>query len=266
MAVGRPLPAAASNVFCGADASYVPWDTARNAPEPPNATTESAIRVVLYTAATSRANALLTFITSHAAYRATLSGVAMHASAGGGDYESDPMLISFPKSVDVQFAYVDSYSLGNAALSACPSFVNQVDAYGATPRANTALPSLHRITTQPRMPRSYVTEFATMLMALPSLTCGSVYIPAKMALLPRSDWSVQDEMASYSSGRAGTTAVVAVALTSAGKPIQTQLVQSSGNQITNREALDQARTETYSPAEFLCTPVVSLMFMTFSQK
>jgi hypothetical protein len=264
--VARPIPAAASNVFCGADASWVPWDASRNAPVPAGSTTESAMRVVLYTPAASRANALLTFITSDSAYQATVSGVAMHASAGGGDYQSDPFLITFPKTIDAQFAYVDSFSLDNASLAACPSFVNQVDAYGAPPRANTALPSLHRITSTPAMPRSYATVAATMLMALPTLSCGAVYTPAKMALLPHSDWSVQDEMASYFTGRAGTTAIVGIAITSDGKPIQTQLVQSSGNQITDTEALDQARTETYSPAQFLCTPVVSLMFMTFQQK
>ncbi|HEY9085098.1 MAG TPA: energy transducer TonB [Candidatus Tyrphobacter sp.] len=263
---GRPLPVAASNLFCGADASYVPWDSSHNVPVPAAAATESAIRVVLYTAAAPRANAVVTFITSDSAYQATIAGVAMHASAGGGDYESNPVLVSFPKAVNVQFAYVDSFSLNNAPLTACPSFVNQVEPYGAAFRANTALPSLHRITTTPTMTRLYASVAATMLMALPALSCGVAYTPARMALLPRSDWSVQDEMASYGSGRAGMTTVIAVAITSDGKVYNTTLVQSSGNQITDREALDQARTETYAPAQFLCTPVVSLMFMTFQQK
>lgn len=263
---GHPLPVAASNVFCGADASYVPWNVSRNAPMPADSTTESAIRVVLYTAATARANALITFITRDAAYQATIAGVAMHVSSNGGDYESDPVLVSFPATLDVQFAYVDSYSLGSAPLAACPSFVNQVDAYGSTPRGGTALPSLHAIATAPTMPSTYASVAATELMSLPALSCGAVYTPAKMALLPQSDWSVQDEWASYSTGRAGTTAVVAIAITSDGKAVEEQLVHSSGNSITDREAVDQARTETYAPAQFLCTPVVSLMFMTFQQK
>jgi TonB family protein len=263
---GHPLPAAASNVFCGADATYVPWDVSRGAPTAENSATENAIRVVLYTGAATRANALVTFITTDTAYQATIAGVAMHAQTGGGDYESDPVLVSFPKTVDVQFAYVDSYSLVDAPLAQCPSFVNQIDAYGSTPRGGTALPSLHKITTMPTMPRSFASVSATKFMGLPALSCSSAYTPSKMSLLPHSDWSVQDEFASYYTGRSGMTAIVAIALDSNGKPIDIQLVQSSGNHVTDSEALDQARTETYAPAQFLCTPVVSLLFMTFQQK
>jgi hypothetical protein len=261
-----PVRAVASNVFCGADASYVPWNVARNAPEPVGSTSENAMRVVLYTPRATTADALVTFITRDAAYQATIAGVKMHAQIGGGDYESDPVLVTFPRTLGVEFAYVDSFSVDNAPLASCPSFVNQVDDYGSPARPNTALPSLHRIMTAPTMPKSYSMVAATMLQALPSLSCGSVYVPASVALLPQSDWSVQDEMASYDTGRLGTTAVVAVAVGSDGKPIYQQLVHSSGNQITDREALDQAKTNTYSPAQFLCTPVVSLVFMTFQQK
>lgn len=264
--IATRVPAVASNAFCGADASYVPWDVARNAPAAADSTGESAMRVVLYTSQAASADALVTFITRDAAYQAMIAGVKMHAQSGGGDYESDPVLVSFPKTLRVQFAYVDSFSINNGQLSACPSFVNQVDAYGAPIRQNTALPSLHRLASVPTMPKSYAGVAATLLQVLPSLSCGSVYTPAKVALLPQSDWSVQDEMASYYTGRSGTTAIVAVAVTSDGKPLYQQLVHSSGNQITDREALDQARTETYSPAQFLCTPVVSLVFMTFQQK
>jgi TonB family protein len=264
--VVTPVPAVASNVFCGADASYVPWDVARNAPTPEDSASERAIRVVLYTPQAATANALVTFITADSAYQATIAGVKMHAQAGGGDYESDPVLVAFPQSLGVEFAYVDSFSVNSAPLASCPSFVNQVDAYGAPVRPNTALPSLHRISAEPTMPKSYTGITATMLQALPSLSCGSLYTPARVALLPQSDWSVQDEMASYDTGRTGMTAVVAVAVGSDGKPLDQQIVRSSGNHVTDREALDQARTETYSPAQFLCTPVVSLVFMTFQQK
>lgn len=262
----RPLPALASNVFCGADASYVPWDAARRAPLPPSAQAERAIRVQLYAQNATTASALVTFITDSAAYQATVAGVRMHAPARGGDDESDPVLVTFPQEVGVRFAYVDSYSVNGAALSACPSFVNQVVAYGATPRPRTALPSLHAFAGTPTMPVSYASVGATMLMALPSLSCGAPYIPATMGLASNGDWSVQDEIPSYGTGRAGTTAVVAIAITSDGKAAQVALVRSSGNQVTDTEAVDQARTKSYGPAQFLCTPVVSLMFMTFQQK
>lgn len=259
--------ARASNLFCGADATYVPWDAARNAPLPSSARTMSAIRVVLYTAHAATANALVTFITNDTAYQATIAGVALHApSTPGGDDESDPVLVTFPRPLDVEFAYVDSFSLGTAAMQSCPSFVNQVDAYGASPRGGTALPSLHKVDTLPTMPHSFATVAATSLGALPALACGTTYEPARMDLLPQSDWSVQDELASYSTGRVGTTAVVAIAVDSNGKPLLEQIVRSSGNHITDTEALDQARTQAYTPARFLCTPVVSLLFMTFQQK
>lgn len=261
-----PAPAIASNVFCGADATYVPWDVARNAPAASGSRSESAIRVVLYTSPATTANALVTFITGDAAYQATIADVKMHAQTGGGDYESDPVLITFPKSLSVDFAYVDSFSVNGGPLASCPSFVNQVDAYGAPIRVGTALPSLHRLSAEPTMPKSYLSIAATMLQALPSLSCGATYMPAKVALLPQSDWSVQDEMASYYTGRAGTSAVVAVAVGSDGRPLYQKLVHSSGNQVTDREALDQARTNTYEAAQFLCTPVVSLVFVTFQQK
>ncbi len=264
----QPVPAAASNVFCGADGSYIPWDVASNAPAPKTATSESAMRVVLYAASGSRATALVTFITNDSAYQATIAGMALHGQAGAGDRESDPVLVTFDRPVDVQYAYVDSYAADGASLVSCPSFVNQVYPYGAAPRPNSAVPSLHVVarSTVPTMPRRYAMIGATLLQSLPSLSCGTVYTPSRMALRPQSDWSVQDEMASYSSGRGGTSALVAIYLDSTGKPVDTQLVQSSGNHITDTEALDQAKTQTYSPAQFLCTPVVSVLILPYQQK
>lgn len=268
-AVVQPAPASASNAFCSADASYVPWDVQTGAPMPAKSTNESAIRVVLYAAAGSTGTALVTFITGHSAYQATIADASLHPSAAGADRMSDPVIVTFAHPVDVQFAYVDSYAADGGTLAPCPSFINQVDAFGTTPRGNTALPSLHPIPASPAptVPKRVVSVQATLLQALPSLSCGSVYKPARMALRPQSDWSVQDEMASYDSGRAEVGgAVVAVALDSNGKPLTIQLVHSSGNTITDREALDQARSESYTSAEFLCTPVVSLLFYKFGQK
>ncbi|HUY40645.1 MAG TPA: hypothetical protein VMV82_03665 [Candidatus Dormibacteraeota bacterium] len=264
----QPTPAAASNIFCGADGSYVPWDAATNAPAPKTASSERALRVVLYAASGSRVTALVTFITNDSAYQATIAGVPLHEQARAGDRMSDPVLVTFDRSVGVQYAYVDSYAVDGAALVSCPSFVNQVYPWGATPRPNSAVPSLHIIasSTVPTMPRRYAMVAATLLQPLPSLACGAAYAPSRMALQPRSDWSAQDEMASYSSGRGGTSALVAIYLDSNGKPVYTQLVQSSGNAVTDTEALDDAKTETYSPAKFLCMPVVSLLLMPFQQK
>ncbi len=269
--VVRPGAALASNPFCGADASYVPWDVQTNAPAPRTATTESAIRVVLYTSTTSTANALITFITSDSAYQAVVAGVPMHATTAGGDYQSDPLLVKFATPVDVAFAYVDSFATNGGAMSSCPSFVNQVDAFGAPPRPYTAPPSLHAIpgSPAPSMPARYTVATAALLQPLPSLTCGAVYKPAHMALRPQSDWSFQDEAAGYGGlygNEPRSTSVIGIAINSDGRPLLAQIVHSSGNSVTDQEALDQARTVTYTPAQFLCTPVVSLLFYEYTQK
>jgi hypothetical protein len=260
----RPLPATASNIFCGADASYVPWDAAANRPAPPGSPSQGAMRVVLYTGHASTASALVTFITKDAAYQATVAGVAMHETTPGADYASDPVLVTFPSPVEVQFAYVDSFSTNGAALTSCPSFVNQVDAYGARPRPNSAIPSLHAVV-NPTMPKSYISVNATFLQKLPDLACGATYIPAKIGLMPAADavtglYGIDEGIMP---GNSGGQAVVAIGIGSDNKPTTIQLVHSSGSSMTDQQALDQARSEDYVAARFLCTPVVSLMFTPF---
>ncbi len=287
-AVVCPQSAMASNPFCGADASYVPWDLRMNAPAPRSATTESSMRVVLYTASGSTANALVTFITSDSAYQVTIADAPLHSQAAGGDRESDPVLVVFDHPIDVQFAYVDSYALDGAALSPCPSFVNQVNPLGVTPRAGTALPSLHAVPSSPAptLPKIFRSVYATLVQQLPPLPCGVVYKPATAALRPEVDSQIVDDsemaggimrasmgsqsqrdesMAPAIAASSGVAGVVAVAIASNGALALAQLVRSSGNTITDHKALDQVRTGNYTPAQFLCTPVGSLLFVQFGQ-
>lgn len=256
----RPLPAQA-NGFCGAESWVLPWDQVHNAPAPASSTSESAVRVVLYTAGGSSAMAIVTLITNDSAYQAELAGIPVRGNV------SAPVIVTFPHPVDVQFAYVDSYALNGGTLASCPSFVSQVYPYGGRPRPNSAMPSLYQLENAPvTMPRQYDIVSATLLAPLPPLTCGTIYKPATMALQPQSDWSVQDEFGGFQIGRASTTALVEIDLSSDGKVVNAAIAHSSGNHITDTEAVDQAKTETYSPAEFLCTPVVSVLFMQYAQK
>lgn len=272
--LARPPAALASNVFCGTDASYVPWDTSADAPAR-DVASETGMRVVLYTPSATTVTALVDFITADSAYQAAVAG-RVHPPANGGDAATDPVLVTFPKPLDVQYAYVDSYAVDGAALTSCPTFVNQVNLLGRTLRGHSALPSLHPVGDRPVLPSRYSTAQAELLQPLPALSCGAMYTPARFS---HTDWmddsNLDADFASYGAneympfagsgprgpGASASPAVVAIALDSDGKAVMEAIVHSSGNHDADGQALDAARGGTYQPAQFLCTPVVSIIFV-----
>jgi hypothetical protein len=234
---GSPARAAETpwgNPFCAASVSVVPWDAATDVPAARDFTDRYVVQ--LSVDGKNDVAASVTLIGADDAYSVSISRTSLvHEAADGGRY-TDPVMVTFPKPLDIHYAYVDSVGVDGAAPAACPTVVGEVRPYDAGDGGS------------PHMGNGITSQPATLLQALPPLTCGKAYIPP----------GVPGEgglIGAY--GNTPKTTVVHVYIDSNGAAAKTTLERSSGIEGIDDAALGDAEHENYRPAKFLCTPVVS---------
>ncbi len=233
---GTPARAVASNYFCAASLYTIPWNPGADAPLA--SSNDAYYAVQIYAAAKKSVQTRVTFITGKDAWSATLPSSPVKPDATGKDAAPAPVLVEFPKAIDVRYAYVDAVGIDGGAMTNCPSVVQQVNVY--QPRANGSSPHLG----------SDVAKIdGTFLQKLPPLSCGSVYKEA----------TVRQHVSAPISAYAQTKqpALVDVFVDSTGRVVSTKLARSSGIAGVDANAIASAQATIYNPAMFLCVPVVS---------
>ncbi len=231
---GTPAPAAASNIFCAASVFAFPLDPATDRIAPESATSRYAID--LSVRGKAKVAASVTFIGEKNAYIVQVPTARLLGATKRHDRFTGTMLVRFPHSTQVRYAYVDSVAVDGAAAITCPT-----------------------VPGKPSVPKKWVGKQlfgagsprldAALQQALPPLPCGAVYRPARVVragTVYGGDFGFQSR-----------SAEVLVALDSHGKLATVKLLKSSGIPQFDQNVLASAESTKYRPASFLCTPIVS---------
>ncbi len=223
------------NPFCNGSAIVVPWEQTGNAP----ATEESSktVAVFLWANAASDYAARVTLIGNGAAYSVDIPRTSVPKSPDGKSLRY-AYLASLPSPIFVDHYFVDGIGVDGAPVSDCPSFVKEV-----TPPTESDVSLV-------AAPASFTHVDAKLLQALPPQPCGAIYKGPALAK--------PFEPVTGFYGNRSRTARVTVFIDSAGHAIRTDISQSSGVLGIDDTALAEAQGSTYEPAQFLCTPVVSI--------
>jgi hypothetical protein len=152
------------------------------------------------------------------------------------DRNLEPLVVTLPAGDTIDYFYVDSYSLDHGAAVTCPSYV---------------FPIGEKLSSAPAGLRSIEAQH---LQKIPPLKCGKVYIQ------PRLRGDLTSPMGAY--GGKPLTVVALAYIDSNGYSIKDEIVQSSGVDGMDKYMLGAVGVHQFSPAQFLCVPVVGEMEIT----
>lgn len=228
-----PLKARASNYFCKASVQLIPWNEGADAPLP-NATTAD-YAMWLWVDGKSDVKGRVTLITDRNAWSVNVDS-PLHSVQGSSDRPTRGFHVRFDKAETVRYVFVDAAGVDGAPVTDCPSVVRTVALWKD---ANNA----------PRLPSQAAELVPTLLQPLPRLSCASVYAPAKLA----HDGS--QDVSHYGNGERNTKLLLDI--DSNGRIVRSKLYKSSGIDGLDTAALAGAQASTFTPATFLCVPVVS---------
>ncbi len=147
------------------------------------------------------------------------------------DRESLPVVVDVPRDAKAAYYYVDSYAIDGGANTSCPSYVSGVG--DAVIQGE---------------PGNAPTIAAQHLQALGPLQCGSVYTG------PGMHGQLQTAVGVY--GGKPLTVVGRAYLDSNGRSVREEIVRTSGVEGFDRFMLGALHEHEFTPAKFLCTPVV----------
>jgi TonB family protein len=223
------------NPFCNGSAIVVPWDEAANAAA--YGSSSKTVAVFLWANADSDYAARVTLIGDGAAYSVAIPRTAIPKSPGDKSRRY-AYLVSLPSPIFLNYYFVDGAGVDGAPVSDCPSFVKEVAAPTESDPSLIAAPS------------SFGRVEGKLLQTLPPQPCGAIYKGPALAK--------PFEPVSGFYGYQSRTAQIAAFIDSAGHAIRTEIWQSSGVPGIDDTALAEVQGSTYEPAQFLCTPVVSI--------
>ena len=223
------------NPFCNGSAVVVPWDEAKNVAA--YGSSSKTVAVFLWANADSDYAARVMLIGNGAAYAVEIPRTAVPNSPDGKSRRY-AYLVSLPSPIFVNYYFVDGAGVDGAPVSDCPSFVKEMDAPTESDASLVAAPA------------SFAHVEAKLLQTLPPQPCGAIYKGPGLAK------SFTPVSGFY--GYQSRTAQIAAFIDSAGHAIRTEVWQSSGVPGIDATALAEVQGSTYEPAQFLCTPVVSI--------
>lgn len=237
--VAVAAPSTWDNPFCSGSVAVMPWNARANAPST-NAASDRYVLGVFANGKTDVAGAV-TLITPDAAYSVPIARTDLLRSGGSDDFYAEPILVAFDKPAEVRYAYVDQIGVDGAAAAACPTVVQEVHPF--TANAGNEFDVSVGGDVKP--------VNAVFLQALPPLACGKAYISSD---LPRGAGAV---VGAYGNQRKST--VVRIFIDSNGIPAGASIERSSGIEGLDDNVIGLVEHTRYTPAKFLCTPVVSQM-------
>ena len=176
-------------------------------------------------------DAHVTLVGATDAYDAYLTGQPLVGTPD--DREASPVVVKLPTTARIKYFFVDSYTLDGGKVIDCPSYVFELSRDTVD-----APPNVAGIT-------------AKHLQALGALSCGHVYTP------PRLHGQFQSAIGDY--GNKPLTVLGQAYIDSNGYSVREKLLQSSGVEGVDQYELGAIHEHQFTPATFLCTPVVSTM-------
>jgi hypothetical protein len=174
-------------------------------------------------------DAHVTLVGATDAYDANLTGQPLVGTPD--DRETAAVVVKLPATAQIAYFYVDSYAVDGGKSVSCPSYVFEVPSQTVGAPPNTpGIPAQH-------------------LQALGALSCGRIYIP------PDLHGQFQSQIGAY--GNKPLTVLGRAYIDSNGYSMKEKLLRSSGVQGVDQFELGAMHLHQFSPAKFLCTPVVS---------
>jgi hypothetical protein len=187
----------------------------------------------LYTPAGTTLGAHVTLISDTDAYDAAVP--EGNLSGPPEDRKLEPLIVTLPGAVTVDYFFVDSYSLDRGTAVTCPSYVFPV---------GEKLPSA---------PAGLRLIAAQHLQKIASPKCGKVYVE------PAMHGDLMSPVGAY--GGKPLTVVARAYIDSNGYSIKDEIVQSSGVDGMDKYMLGAVGVHQFRPAQFLCVPVVGEMLI-----
>jgi hypothetical protein len=234
------------NPFCGGTVDVVPWDASDDAPSKIAVSNRYVLQMVAD--GKTDAAATVTLITASDAYSVEVPRTQLTSETTGGGHYAPAMMVTFDKPTDVHYAFVDAIGVDGADPAPCPTVVQAVEPYDTTAENAGSMPHMSGGV-------GYVA--AKYLQALPELTCGKAYIGPQTK-------NTDAIVGHY--GNTPRTTVVRVYIDSNGLPMNPTILQSSGVEGLDYSALGGIQASRFTPARFLCTPVVSTMIIDMEYK
>ena len=242
-AVRADVPAANAgfdNPFCAAVGRLFPWDRVRNVPAD-GATSTYAL--LLWTKARSNLSGRLTLVDAFNAWSVDVPKLSIPKSASDRG-ATLPFLVEFEHQTTLKMNFVDAVGIDNAPLADCPSYVQGVNSAADWPPGTT-------------LDASTPTLRARFVQSL-SGNCAQPYVPLKMTK------GTEPLVGLYGDRPRDTD--IQVFVDSTGRVVDTRVWKSSGVEGLDASAIGAAESSTFTPAEFLCTPVVSDGIFTWTYK
>ncbi|HVA33020.1 MAG TPA: hypothetical protein VNG31_02660 [Candidatus Baltobacteraceae bacterium] len=233
-------PSSWNNPFCKGSVYVIPWDGAVDAPSRSRSTDRYAVE--LEADGKTDVTATITLISLSGAYSVDVSHRDLLRESGSDRFYAEPVLVKFKKPVALRYAYVDAIGVDGAAPASCPTVPETVAPLAAD-----------RLADAPRLGTDVAATGAKYLQALPPLSCGHVYTPP----VPPNNPSAQLLIGNAGYGGRPLTARVHIFIDSNGLPAEVLLDKSSGVTAYDDVVVGAAQHTRYTPATFLCTPVVS---------
>jgi hypothetical protein len=207
------------NSFCQAVAQIAPIDDG------------SGYGVALLAPSGTTISAHVTLVTDTDAYDANVQNATLTGSPN--NRESEPILVKTPVATKVKYFFVDSFAIAGGQRQTCPSYVFEVrDGIADSPSGALIVGATH-------------------LQTLATIRCGHAYEP------PHINGDVHDIVGTY--GSRPLSNVAHVYIDSKGQPIEVKLTKSSGVEGLDQFTLGAIEEHRFTPARFLCTPVVGQM-------
>jgi hypothetical protein len=215
--------------FCAIHVVGVPWSQASGT------ASGSAADVMLLSLSSmsgSKLDAHVKLISETDAYDVALTDLALDGQPSA--YSTGAIFVTLPKAATLRYAYVDSYRLDDGPEKSCATEPFDLRSWEA---------ALQAPLSQPTSPR-----FAAALIGpLPPLPCGKTYTDAKVARAFQPPGINVNK--TY-------TVQVGVLIDSEGHPVDTWIDKSSGIARADALAKASALLSQYTPATFLCAPIV----------
>jgi hypothetical protein len=214
------------NPFCQVVAFVAPLPAIVASTAPVGGDTRYAL--ALFASAGTKLAAHVTLVSDTDAYDVTVPAGALADSSGGRSL--GPVIVTLPAPDTVTYFFVDSYALDSGAGVTCPSYVFPVgQALSGAPAGAPSIVAQH-------------------LQKIGPLKCGRAYLP------PQMHGDLESPVGAY--GGRPVTAVTRAYIDSNGYAIRQQIVQSSGVDGIDKYLLGAVGVHQFSPAQFLCVPVV----------
>jgi TonB family protein len=212
------------NPFCDVLASVVPSEKGGD------------YGLVLFTRTGIKVEAHVTLVGDGAAYDAHVPAANLEGDMT--DRHTAAVIVRFPSATPLRYFFIDSYSIDGAPWITCPSYVFRS---GSGPNDD------------PMTGLGLTVVTPVVLQQLPPLPCGKIYTE------PGIKKGFEPVVGSF--GNRPHDVVLHVYVDSNGSEVRASVRQSSGIEGLDDAAMGGVQWTRYSPATFLCTPVVGELDM-----